>query len=264
MDTHYMLDQWAEFMRAGNLTGGTVALRLSHVRRCLGDLDVQVADVTEDALVGWLSGHTWSPATRRSARASLRSFWSWAARRGLCEDVAATLPRAAVPRAVPRPAEDPVILDALRTADTRTQLMVELMAYGGLRRCEVAIVQGGDVEGQWLRVTGKGGHIRMVPLPPHLCRRIAAYGDAYVFRGNIDGHLSPARVGKLVGAVLPEGVTGHMLRHRYATTVYRGSRDIRAVQSLLGHAKLDTTMIYTRVDPEGASAAASGAWSLTA
>lgn len=207
--------------------------------------------------------HEWSAATRRSARASLRVFWSWAHRRGLCADVAADLPRTAVPRAVPRPAADTVILGALRSADARVQLMVELMAYGGLRRCEVATVRGDDVQGQWLRVTGKGGHMRMVPLPPHLCRRVAAYGDAYVFRGAVDGHLSAARVGKLVGAVLPEGVTAHMLRHRYATTVYQGSRDIRAVQSLLGHARLDTTMIYTRVDPAGASSAAAGAWTLT-
>lgn len=264
MQTDYILGQWADYMRAGNLSGGTVALRLSHLRRCLTELGMSVPDVTEDALVRWLSDHRWCPSTRRSARASLRCFWSWAARRGLCTDVAADLPRTTVPRSVPRPAEDPVILDALRHADARTGLMVELMAYGGLRRCEVATVRGDDVgDDGWLRVTGKGGHTRRVPLPPHLRRRVAAYGPAYVFRGAVDGHLSAARVGKLVGSVLPDGVTAHMLRHRYASTVYRGSRDIRAVQALLGHARLDTTMIYTRVDPEGAAGAAATAWGLT-
>ena len=80
----------------------------------------------------------------------------------------------------------------------------------------------------------------------------------------IDGHLSARRVGELVGACLPDGMTGHQLRHRYATTVYRTSHDIRAVQTLLGHARLDTTMIYTAVDNDAALNAAAGAWRLTA
>lgn len=258
------LKQWSDFMRAGNLSGGTVKLRISHIRRCLLDLDIEVQNVTEDDLIGWLSGHEWSASTRRSARSSLRSFWSWAARRGLCDDVAADLPRTAVPRSLPRPAEDTVILDSLRGAETRVQMMIELMAYGGLRRCEVATVRGTEIEGEWLRVKGKGGHVRMVPLPGHLARQIRAYGDNWVFRGAIDGHLSPRRVGELVGAALPEGITGHQLRHRYATTVYRSSRDIVAVQSLLGHAKLDTTMVYTRVDQDSTRTAATGAWNLAA
>ena len=53
------------------------------------------------------------------------------------------------------------------------------------------------------------------------------------------------------------------LRHRYATTVYRSSGDIRAVQELLGHARLDTTMIYTAVDSDTTASAAAGAWTLT-
>lgn len=251
-------------MRSSNMSGGSIQLRLSHVKRCIADLDLPLERISETDLIDWLASHDWSPATRRSARASLRCFWSWIARTGRGDNVAEHLPRTPVPRSVPRPADDDVILSALRAADNRTALMVELMAYGGLRRCEVATVRGSDVEGDWLRVTGKGGHVRMVPLPPHLCRRVRAYGDRYIFDGQIDGHLSARRVGELVGAVLPDGITGHQLRHRYATTVYRGSGDIRAVQSLLGHAKLDTTMIYTAVDPEHTGAAASTAWKLTA
>jgi integrase/recombinase XerC len=258
-----LVDLWCDYLRAGNRSGGTISLRRGHVSRCLRELDRPVDEITEDNLVEWIAGNAWSASTRRSVRASLRGFWSWAASRGHCADVAAGLPAAPVPRAVPRPAADQVILDALRAADARVQLMVELMAYGGLRRCEVARTRGDDVTGEWLRVTGKGGHVRMVPLPAHLARRVAAYGDHYVFRGAIDGHLSARRVGELVGEVLPAGVTSHQLRHRFATAVYRGSHDIRAVQSLLGHAKLDTTMIYTAVDPTETRAAAGSAWRLS-
>ncbi|WP_408918409.1 tyrosine-type recombinase/integrase [Corynebacterium striatum] len=138
------------------------------------------------------------------------------------------------------------------------------MAYGGLRRGEVARVRGSDVQGQWLRVEGKGGHVRLVPLPPHLARRIAAHGDSWLFPGQINGHLSPRRVTELVGEVLPVGVTPHALRHRFATRVYAQSGDIVALSMLLGHAKLDTTMVYTQVDSVVQAQAAAGAWTLAA
>ena len=69
------------------------------------------------------------------------------------------------------------------------------------------------------------------------------------------GHLSPERVGKLVAAALPAGWTMHKLRHRFATRVYRGSRNLRAVQVLLGHASIATTERYTAVDDDEIRAA---------
>ena len=211
--------------------------------------------------MNYLAAQDWSAATRRSVRSSLRLFWEWCARRGLCEDVARELPTTPPPRSLPRPLEDHVILDALRAASPRVQLMIELMAYGGLRRCEVARVRSDDLQGQWLNVIGKGGHHRAVPLPPHLCARIRRVAG-WLFPGNIDGHLSAPHVGKLVSRALPAGMTAHQLRHRFATTAYRTSRDIRSVQTLLGHAKLDTTMIYTQVVDDDRAAAAAGAWTL--
>lgn len=140
--------------------------------------------------------------------------------------------------------------------------MIELMAYGGLRRGEVCKVKATDLHGDWLTVTGKGGHTRAVPLPGHLCHRIRKH-TGYLFPGAIDGHLSARRVGELVGEALPDGITAHALRHRYATTVYNSSQDIRAVQGLLGHAKLDTTMVYVAVANDSQRTAAAGAWKLS-
>ena len=64
--------------------------------------------------------------------------------------------------------------------------------------------------------------------------------------------------------VLPPGVTAHAVRHRFATVVYARSRDIRAVQTLLGHAKLDTTMVYVGVSDASTTTAAATAWSTAA
>lgn len=253
------IDLWCQHMAAGNLTPETIKLRRAHLVRALRDLSTPIGQLTVEQVTAWVAGHDWAPATRRSYRASLVQFFRFVGR----DDIAEHLPRARVPRSLPRPAVDRDVLDALRSVEPRVQLMIELMAFGGLRRGEVCKIKAGDLNGEWLTVTGKGGHTRLVPLPGHLCAKIRGY-RGWLFPGAIDGHLSPRRVGELVSAALPDGVTAHKLRHRFATTVYQQTHDIRAVQSLLGHAKLDTTMIYVHVSDEDQRTAASRAWSLVA
>lgn len=249
-------------LRARGCRKETVSLRRYHASRAIDELG-NPNDWSKRSVEAYLANPGWSPATRRSVHASLKAFMRTledVEGAGVLEDIPA--PR--VPRGVPRPLGDDVIRAALAKADERVALMVELMAYGGLRRGEVATVKGSDASGQWLRVTGKGGHTRMVPIPPHLAARIRRRGEGYIFPGQIDGHLSARRVGELIRYCLPPGMTAHQLRHRYATTVYRSSGDIRAVQELLGHARLDTTMLYTAVDSDRTASAAAGAWTLTA
>lgn len=254
-----IIDDFVSALRARGLRRETIKTRRHYVERALETLGRRPETWTRKGLEDYLAGHNWAPATRRSAHASIKSFLVW------CDDVEGAgplekVPAARVPRSMPRPASDADILDALRRAGEREQLMIELMCYGGLRRAEVAVVRGDQVEGEWLRVEGKGGHVRMVPIPAHLAARIRRHGEAWLFPGQIDGHLSPRRVGELVGELLPRGVTAHALRHRFATTAYQGSGDIIAVQRLLGHAKLDTTMIYTEIAPAATRAAAASTW----
>lgn len=66
-------------------------------------------------------------------------------------------------------------------------------------------------------------------------------------------------VGRLVAAALPDRWTMHTLRHRFATRAYRGTRNLRAVQTLLGHASIATTERFTAVDDDEIRAAAMAA-----
>lgn len=258
-----ILHQWKEHLIASNCTPGTVQLRLAHVRRVLEGVPHGIADTTCDDVVAYFAAQSWAPATRRSYRASVSQFFKFAHRMGVATWAGDDLPATPAPRAVPRPADDWIISQALARAGERETLMIELMCYGGLRRGEVARVKASDLTGQWLHVIGKGGHARVVPLPRHLAARIRRK-KGWLFPGAINGHLSARRVGELVGELLPDGVTAHALRHRFATRVYQRSGDIRAVQTLLGHAKLDTTMIYVAVEDDARMSAASTAWTMTA
>ncbi|WP_430592459.1 tyrosine-type recombinase/integrase [Humidisolicoccus flavus] len=175
-------------------------------------------------------------------------------------DPAVDLPSVRVAMGVPRPASEASLEVGRRWATPRVSLMIDLAARAGLRCVEIARVRSSDVErdlvGWSLRVEGKGGRNRLIPLPDDLARRVRGFADDWCFSGDDNGHLSAPYVSKLISRTLPEGVTAHMLRHRYATRAYSVERDLLAVQRLLGHASVATTQVYTRAPDDAVRRAA--------
>lgn len=115
-----------------------------------------------------------------------------------------------------------------------------------------------------LRITGKGGKTRIVPVLPAVAEAIDGYlklcpyalaADGPLFVGARGGPLNPRlvqrRMATLRGALgLPESATPHALRHSFATHLLMNGGDLRAIQELLGHASLSTTQVYTEIDEE--------------
>ena len=153
--------------------------------------------------------------------------------------------------------DDPVTL--------RDRAILELFYSSGLRLAELVGLNLGDVDAadRTVRVLGKGSKARVVPvgkqalaaLKDWLAVRaeLARPGELALFVGRRGERVSPRTVQKRVnewakrqGA--PTGVHPHMLRHSFATHVLESSRDLRAVQEMLGHASLSTTQIYTHLD----------------
>lgn len=139
------------------------------------------------------------------------------------------------------------------------------LCYGaGLRISEALALTRADLEGETLRVTGKGGKTRMVPLIAPVRRHVETYLELCphklgpsqpLFRGVKGGVLSPRliqlRVAQLRGALgLPPSATPHAFRHSFATHLLGRGGDLRSIQELLGHASLSTTQIYTAVDTD--------------
>ena len=244
---------WVLFLVAAGKPETTRYLRTYQVRRLArGFVGRSPWSLSLDDLAGWLGGHDWAPETRRSYRASLRTFYGWGHITGrIGENPAAQLPAVTPPIGKPRPMPEELFREAMRAADERVRLMLALAGTEGLRRGEVARVHTDDVEpdliGWTLRVHGKGRRQRRVPLHDELARELRRRPAGFVFPGQVDGHLSPAYVGKLISRALPDGWTAHPLRHRFAARFYEAERDIRAVQEALGHASVRTTQIYTPV-----------------
>ena len=214
------------------------------------------------------------PRTVARALAATRSFLRFLERKGLANAAAATAMRAPrQPRSLPRPLS---ARDAMAVASHDGQLAEEpwiaarnaavfCLLYGsGLRISEALGLAGSDIAGDaaTLRVTGKGGKTRIVPLLPvareavEAYRRLCPYALSTagpLFRGARGGRLQPAiiqrEMQRLRGALaLPETATPHALRHSFATHLLGNGGDLRAIQELLGHASLSTTQIYTGVD----------------
>lgn len=247
-----LISDWCAWLAAAGRTRQTVALRRHQLGRLASDVP-DLLGASTDVLAAWLAGHDWAPATLKAHRDALRSFYAWCCSTGrLSRSPADALGAVRVPPAVARPAPADVVAGALVEADDRVRVMVSLAAHAGLRRGEIAQVAAGDLArdlvGWSLLVHGKGRRERVVPLADETAwqvrRRSDALGGGWLFPGEDHGHLSPARVGELVSDVLPGGWTCHKLRHYYATRTYAATRDLLAVQRLLGHAKPETTMGY--------------------
>ncbi len=147
------------------------------------------------------------------------------------------------------------------TAARRLHVLVELLYASGLRVSELVSMRRAAVlkDAQFLTITGKGGRDRVVPLTDSARDALMAWKaqlppGMFVFPAEgAAGHLSRqvfARELKALGAragIAASRLSPHVIRHAFASHLLQGGADLRAVQTLLGHADISTTQIYTHV-----------------
>ena len=240
----------------------------------LGDLTV----LTSLDFRSYLAGRNADGLSRSStARAvsTLRSFFRFLERRNLAENAAIhALRPQKIPRSIPKALSAE---DALETVSEVEKLSEEtwvgkrdkaflFLLYGcGLRIGEAIGLNRGHVDGadaDMIRVIGKGGKERIVPVLPAVQEAIADYlaicpynlkAEGPLFVGVRGARLNPGVAQKQVRMVrkllrLPETATPHAFRHSFATHLLAGGGDLRTIQELLGHASLSTTQRYTDVN----------------
>ena len=203
----------------------------------------------------------------------LRRFFRWARLDGRLDEepeirVAEKVRARRLPRAIPEDRLLPV-MERLEGADVplRDRALLEVLYGSGLRVAEAQALRLEDLDpyGRTVRVLGKGGKERIVPLTEASLGAIedllaerglgpgpGPSGRHPVFVNRKGGRLSIRTLRRIVNRWLPPtgergGSSPHALRHSFATHLLDGGADLRAVQELLGHARLSTTAIYTHV-----------------
>lgn len=226
-------------------------------------------------------GQAWAdlaPASLARKSSALRQFYGFLIDEGLRQDdPSPALPRPRARRALPRllnHAEVEALFDRAeeeaageRREAVRLLVLLELLYGSGLRATELVSLPLSAVprDAPFLHVMGKGGQQRMVPVSTRaraaLSRWLALRGDGdaraggrllFPSRGKT-GHLTRVRLFQLLrdlalrAGLDPEKVSPHVLRHAFATHLLEGGADLRVLQTLLGHADIATTQIYTHV-----------------
>jgi integrase/recombinase XerD len=220
-------------------------------------------------------GEAWSqlaPSTVARRSAALRRFFGFLLDEGLrADDPSAALPKPRLERPLPKildtqEVEAMFALVEERAASgeplaLRNLALLELLYGSGLRATElVSLPRRAVREGQpFLMLRGKGDKERLVPVSTRAAEAVKKWlahvpdGSPWMFPSG-KSHLSRVRLFQLVrgmaalAGMSPDRVSPHVLRHAFATHLLAGGADLRVLQSLLGHADIATTQIYTHVD----------------
>jgi integrase/recombinase XerC/integrase/recombinase XerD len=207
------------------------------------------------------NGRTATTIARKLA--ALRAFFKALDRPDNPADLLASPKRAQRLPRVLRPAEIAALLDripATSPLELRDRALFEVAYASGLRAEELVTLDRDsiDFDAESIRVAGKGGRTRLVPVGEHALRAVERYlargrppldaeGDRALFLSKSGRRLSTSDVRRRL-KTWGRGVHPHALRHSFATHLLEGGADLRSIQELLGHATISTTQVYTRVE----------------
>jgi integrase/recombinase XerC len=275
-----ILDEYAAALGAAPLAPQTRRTYLSKVRQFLAWL----ADAPDDAdPLRSADGRDWavrdyrtylqavgkrSLATVNNALAAIDDFYT---RRGLGPARAARVDvPVSAPRALGQRAQVRYLRAVAACPSPRNRALALVPFYGGARVSEIVGLDVDDVRLSarkgMLRIYGKGGRVREVPIHPQLRSALSdwlaerfdwpgAGNQPALFLNQRGGRLSVKSAHDIItgiagGAGLEDDITAHVLRHTFATTLVRGGTDLVIVAELLGHTRLETTRGYTRPTAE--------------
>ena len=220
-------------------------------------------------------GAAWAdlaPSTVARRAAALRRFYGFLLDDGLrADDPSAALPRPRLERPLPRILDEQDVERMFEQAEDRAAsgqpmavrdvALLELLYGSGLRASELVTLPRAAVrQGQpFLILRGKGAKERLVPISSRADAAVQRWlehvpRDMMWLFPSRKSHLSRVRLFQIVrrlaadAGIAPDRVSPHVLRHAFATHLLAGGADLRVLQSLLGHADIATTQIYTHVD----------------
>ncbi len=273
-DTH-LIERFLEMLAAeAGAARNTLMAYETDLRGSSEFLDGCLADADAPALERL--SQSWLPLARSTAArkaSALRRFFGFLADEKLrSDDPSAALPRPGAARRLPKVLSHAdvdrlfaTIADRIESdrspANLRLAALFELLYGSGLRATELVSLPRRILRADqpFLILKGKGGRERLVPISDRARAAVAAYVETLPKDGlwlfpSGKTHLSRIRLYQIVRelaaevGIPPDRISPHVLRHAFATHLLEGGADLRALQTMLGHADIATTQIYTHVD----------------
>lgn len=269
------LEEFKSYQYAANLSEKTIRNRDECLRSLARYVQKDPTQVTKADLQAMLSrrhfrtGERLAQGTMQSERSYLQGFFGWMVDEGHnVVNPAERLPKVKMSRRKPRPFRLAQVEAAMDSgAYSRTRDIITICALTGLRIGEVVKIRGEDVDrdGMVLSSRRKGALEHRIAITDGLAQILDRYpATGWWFPSphanrefpNGGGHILMASASDAVSkairraGITDRNLTGHSLRHFYATTLLKGGVNIRVVQELLGHASLATTQLYTQVDDD--------------
>lgn len=258
----HIISSYSLWLLASDRLPDTVRLRVRHIDALAKTHDLLT--ITRDDLEAIQAAtRDLAPETRKSILASWRLFFRWAHTRGhRADDPTAELPAVRSRIRVPRVATDTALIRALPHANTRERAMILLARDGWMRLSEIAHSHPRHRTGDRLIVRGKGDKERTIYLTEALAATLdqleAAQGRTrHYLPGVRVPHQHPTNISKTISRLT--GYNPHALRHAGATAAWRATRDLRAIQEMLGHASMATTQRYLHLQDDDRRAIAHAA-----
>ena len=273
-DDRALVDRFLEMMAAeAGASPHTLAAYRNDLKRAAEDSGAPLGTAGAETLSRL--GRQWaqlSPATVARRSAALRRFFGFLMDEGLrSDDPSAALPRPRLERPLPRILDEREVTAMFEAAEDRAAsgepaavrnlALLELLYGSGLRASELVTLGRGSLrKGQpFVILRGKGSKERLVPISSRAEAAVERWlefvpKDSLWLFPSGKRHLSRVRLFQIVreiarlAGISPERVSPHVLRHAFATHLLSGGADLRVLQSLLGHADIATTQIYTHVD----------------
>lgn len=245
---------------------------LDGAEEAIGDLATAPRDAVASLAGEWAS---LAPASVARKASALRQFFGFAVDEGWRnDDPSGALPSPRTRRPLPKVLGHDHIAQLFARAEeeasgddpkaVRLLTLIELLYGSGLRATELVALPLSAVprDAPFLTITGKGGATRLVPVGARALEALARWStlrpvlptSRFLFPSKGGAHLSRVRLFQLIKALAgragldPATISPHVLRHAFATHLLEGGADLRVLQTLLGHADIATTQIYTHVD----------------
>ncbi|MDC8753085.1 tyrosine recombinase [Erythrobacter sp. sf7] len=249
------------------------ALDLAGAEEAIGDLSAAPRDAVASLAQEWAA---LAPASVARKASALRQFFGFALDEGWRrDDPSGALPSPRARRPLPKVLDHDQIAALFARAEleaageeprsVRNLALLELLYGSGLRASELVMLPLVAVprDAPFLTVNGKGGTTRLVPVGARAMEALARWiavrpglpASRYLFPSKDGKPITRVRLFQLLKGLSaragldPAKVSPHVLRHAFATHLLEGGADLRVLQTLLGHADIATTQIYTHVEP---------------